>query len=149
RAGLAGGSRGGTAGQVKPLGKTISGLTRYNKEVISEIVRSQYCSCTDLPQKNAAISFRSLWCGSVAVDRRIRYRKREQAKLKMAKLKCVLCWLCLYSLLTIIAFGVEAADTAVGQEKPAEPAVKALNNAVPSKLPFNKQDDFQDAARGL
>ena len=33
----------------------------------------------------------------------------------MTKLIYVLCWLCLYSLLTIIAFGVEAADTAVGQ----------------------------------
>ena len=67
----------------------------------------------------------------------------------MTKLKCVLCWLCRYSLLAIIAFGVGAADTAFGQEKPAEPAVKALNNAVLSKLPFNKQDDFQDAARGF
>jgi len=67
----------------------------------------------------------------------------------MTKLKCVLCRLRLYSLLTIIAFGVGAADTAFGQEKPAEPAVKALNNAVLSQLPFNKQDDFQDAARGF
>ena len=67
----------------------------------------------------------------------------------MTRLICVLCWLCRYSLLTIIAFGVGAADTAFGQEKPAEPAVKALNNAVLSKLPFNKQDDYQDAARGL
>src|SRR5215472_2603380 len=67
----------------------------------------------------------------------------------MTKLKCALCRLCLYSLLTIIAFGVGRADTAFGQEKPAEPAVKALNNAVLSKLPFNKQDDFQDAARGF
>src|SRR5262249_7358402 len=67
----------------------------------------------------------------------------------MTKLRCVLCWLCSYSLLTIIAVGVEAADTAVGQEKPAEPAVKALNNAVLSKLPFTKQDDYQDAARGF
>ena len=46
----------------------------------------------------------------------------------MTKLIDVLCRLCRYSLLAIIAFGVEAADTAVGQEKPAEPAVKALNN---------------------
>src|SRR5262250_2224102 len=61
----------------------------------------------------------------------------------------LLCRLCRYSLLTIIAFGVGAADTAFGQEKPAEPAVKALNNAVLSKLPFNNQDDFQDAARGF
>ena len=67
----------------------------------------------------------------------------------MTRLICVLCWLCRYSLLTIIAFGVGAADAAFGQEKPAEPAVKALNNAVLSKLPFNKQDDYQDAARGL
>jgi len=67
----------------------------------------------------------------------------------MTKLICVLCWLCRYSLLTIIAFGVGAVDTAFGQEKPAEPAVKALNNAVLSKLPFNKQDDYQDAARGF
>src|SRR5215831_5630449 len=67
----------------------------------------------------------------------------------MTKLIHVLCWLCLYSLLRIIAFGVEAADTAVGQEKPAEPAVKALNNAVLSKLPFTKQEDYQDAARGF
>ena len=55
----------------------------------------------------------------------------------MTKLKCVLCWLCRYSLLTIIAFGVEAADTAVGQEKPAEPAVKALNSSrLPNKTAF-------------
>jgi len=67
----------------------------------------------------------------------------------MTKLNYVLCWLGRYSLLTIIAFGAGAADTAVGQEKPAEPAVKALNNAVLSKLPFTKQDDFQDAARGF
>jgi alkyl sulfatase BDS1-like metallo-beta-lactamase superfamily hydrolase len=67
----------------------------------------------------------------------------------MTKLIYVLRWLCRYSLLTIIAFGAGAADTAVGQEKPAEPAVKALNNAVLSKLPFTKQDDFQDAARGF
>src|SRR5262249_19350033 len=67
----------------------------------------------------------------------------------MTKLKCVLCWLRPYSLLAIIAFGVGAADTAFGQEKPAEPAVKTLNNAVLSKLPFDKQDDFQDAARGF
>src|SRR5499427_5074036 len=67
----------------------------------------------------------------------------------MTKLKCVLCRLCLYSLFAIIAFGVGAADTVFGQEKPAEPAVKALNNAVLSTLPFNKQDDFQDAARGF
>jgi alkyl sulfatase BDS1-like metallo-beta-lactamase superfamily hydrolase len=67
----------------------------------------------------------------------------------MTKLIYVLCWLCLYSPLTIIAFGVEAADTAVSQEKPPEPAVKALNNAVLSKLPFTKRDDYQDAARGF
>jgi alkyl sulfatase BDS1-like metallo-beta-lactamase superfamily hydrolase len=67
----------------------------------------------------------------------------------MTKLKCVLCWLCRYSLLTIIAFGIGATDTAFGQEKPAEPAVKALNNAVLSKLPFNKQGDFQEGARGF
>ena len=67
----------------------------------------------------------------------------------MTRLNYVLCWLGRYSLLAIIAFGVEAADTAVGQEKPAEPAVKALNSAVLSKLPFDKQDDYQDAARGF
>src|SRR4029077_8187063 len=67
----------------------------------------------------------------------------------MTKLIYVLRWLCRCSLLAIIAFGAGAADTAVGQEKPAEPAVKALNNAVLSKLPFNKQGDFQDAARGF
>src|SRR5499427_9264096 len=67
----------------------------------------------------------------------------------MTKLIYVLCWLCLCSLLTIIAFGVGAADTAFGQEKPAEPAVKALNNAVLSKLPFDKQEDYRDAARGF
>jgi len=67
----------------------------------------------------------------------------------MTKLKCVLCWPCLHSLLTIIAFGVGAADATFGQEKPAEPAVEALNNTVLSKLPFNKQDDFQDAAHGF
>src|SRR5215813_14229414 len=67
----------------------------------------------------------------------------------MTKLKCVLCWLCRSSLLAIIAFGVGAADMAFGQEKPAEPAVKTLNNAVLSKLPFDRQDDFHDAARGF
>src|SRR5450755_4281079 len=67
----------------------------------------------------------------------------------MIKLKCGMYRLCRFSLLTIIAFGAGAADTAFGQEKPAEPAVKALNNAVLWKLPFNKQDDFQDAARGF
>ena len=67
----------------------------------------------------------------------------------MTKLKCALCWLGRHSLLVIIAFGAGAADTAVAQEKPAEPAVKALNNAVLSKLPFTKQDDFQDAAHGF
>jgi alkyl sulfatase BDS1-like metallo-beta-lactamase superfamily hydrolase len=67
----------------------------------------------------------------------------------MTKLIDLLYWLCRYSLLAIIAFGVGAADTAFGQEKPAEPAVKALNKAVLSKLPFDKQDDFQDAARGF
>jgi alkyl sulfatase BDS1-like metallo-beta-lactamase superfamily hydrolase len=67
----------------------------------------------------------------------------------MTRLIRVLCWLCRYSLLTIIAFGAGAAGTAFGQEKPAEPAVKALNNALLAKLPFDKQDDFQDAARGF
>ncbi len=65
---------------------------------------------------------------------------------KMTRLTCLLCPLRLYSLLTIVAFGV---DVAFGQEKPAEPAVKASNNAVLSKLPFNKRGDFQDAARGF
>src|SRR5262249_42076593 len=67
----------------------------------------------------------------------------------MTKLKCVLCRLRLRSLLAIVAVGVGAAATAFGQEKPAEPAVKALNHAVLSQLPFDKQDDFQDAARGF
>jgi alkyl sulfatase BDS1-like metallo-beta-lactamase superfamily hydrolase len=67
----------------------------------------------------------------------------------MTKLMDLLGWLCRCSLLAIVAFGVEAADTAFGQEKPAEPAVKALNNAVLSQLPFSNQDDFQDAARGF
>jgi alkyl sulfatase BDS1-like metallo-beta-lactamase superfamily hydrolase len=67
----------------------------------------------------------------------------------MTKLIDALRWLCRCSLLTLVAFGVEAADTAGGQEKPAEPAVKALNNAVLLKLPFANQDDFQDAARGF
>ena len=67
----------------------------------------------------------------------------------MIKLIYVLRLLCRYSLLTTIAFGAGAADTAFGQEKPAEPAVKALNKAVLSTLPFGKQDDFQDAARGF
>src|SRR5262245_41402567 len=65
----------------------------------------------------------------------------------MTKLESVLRWLCLSSLLTTIGVGV--VDTAIAQEKPAEPAVKALNKAVLSKLPFDKQDDFQDAARGF
>src|SRR5215472_14647391 len=67
----------------------------------------------------------------------------------MTRLNCVLCWLRLCSLLAIIAFGVAAAGSAFAQEKPAEPAVKALNNAVLSTLPFDRQDDFQDAARGF
>src|SRR6516225_6400545 len=67
----------------------------------------------------------------------------------MIKSIYVLRLLCRYSLLTTIAFGAGAADTAFGQEKPAEPTVKALNNAVLSKLPFNNQDDFKDAARGF
>ena len=67
----------------------------------------------------------------------------------MTKLKCALCWLGRHSLLAIIAFGAGAADTAVAQEKPAEPAVKASNNAVLSKLPFDNQDDFKDVARGF
>ena len=67
----------------------------------------------------------------------------------MTRLIDALYWLCRCSLLAIVAFGVEAADTAFGQEKPAEPSVKALNNAVLSKLPFTNQDDFQDAARGF
>jgi alkyl sulfatase BDS1-like metallo-beta-lactamase superfamily hydrolase len=67
----------------------------------------------------------------------------------MTKLIGVLRWLCRCSLLAIIAFGVEASDAAAGQEKPAEPAVKARNKAVLSKLPFNNQDDFHDAARGF
>src|SRR5215467_4894215 len=54
-----------------------------------------------------------------------------------------------YVLLAMIAFSCGVADRAFAQEKPAEPAVKALNNAVLSKLPFGKQDDFQDAARGF
>src|ERR1700753_2047526 len=58
-------------------------------------------------------------------------------------------WLCRYSVLMIIAFGAGAAETAFGQEKPAEPAVKALNNAVLSKLPSTQQDDFLHAARGF
>src|SRR5262245_15999592 len=65
----------------------------------------------------------------------------------MTRLKRVLCSLRLYALFAIIAFG--AGGTAFGQEKPAEPAVKALNNAVLAKLPFDKQDDFQDAAHGF
>jgi len=55
----------------------ISGLTRCKRRLIGEIVRSQYHSCTELRRKNAPISYRSLWCGSVAADsrRRIRYRQ--------------------------------------------------------------------------
>src|SRR5215472_19138040 len=67
----------------------------------------------------------------------------------MTKLTCGLRRLACCSLLAIIAVGIGAADTVFGQEKPAEPAVKALNNAVLSKLPFNKQDDYQDAVRGF
>src|SRR5262245_28738287 len=33
--------------------------------------------------------------------------------------------------------------------RPAEPAVKVLNNAVLSKLPFADRADFEDAARGF
>jgi alkyl sulfatase BDS1-like metallo-beta-lactamase superfamily hydrolase len=67
----------------------------------------------------------------------------------MTRLVYALRWLSRYPLLMMIAFGVEAADTAVAQEKPAEPAVKALNSAVLSTLPFAKQDDYQDAAHGF
>ena len=58
---------------------------------------------------------------------------------------------CRCTLLAITAFGVGAVDPASGQEgpKPAEPAVKALNHAVLSALPFANRDDFHDASRGF
>ena len=58
---------------------------------------------------------------------------------------------CRFTILAITAFGVGAVDPASGQEgpKPAEPAVKALNNAVLSALPFANRDDFHDASRGF
>src|SRR5215469_8083852 len=45
-----------------------SGFTRCKKRVISETARTQYSSCTELPQKYAAASDCILWWGSVAVD---------------------------------------------------------------------------------
>src|SRR5262249_8534915 len=42
----------------------------FKKRVISEIARNRYSSCTELPQKSAAISDCILWWGSVAVDGR-------------------------------------------------------------------------------
>src|SRR6202012_3849232 len=52
--------------------------------------------------------------------------------------------------LAITAFGVGAVAPAAGQDaKPAEPAVRAANHAVLSKLPFANRDDYQDAARGF
>ena len=50
----------------------------------------------------------------------------------------------------MMTFGLWGASPAPGQDaKPAEPAVKALNNAVLAKLPFAERADFEDAARGF
>jgi alkyl sulfatase BDS1-like metallo-beta-lactamase superfamily hydrolase len=57
---------------------------------------------------------------------------------------------CCCEFLLIAALCVGFAPTAVGQEtKPAEPAVKALNNAVLTKLPFSNRADFDDVERGF
>jgi alkyl sulfatase BDS1-like metallo-beta-lactamase superfamily hydrolase len=50
----------------------------------------------------------------------------------------------------MLIFGVWGASPTLCQEaKPAEPAVKALNNAVRAKLPFADRADFEEAARGF
>jgi len=64
--------------------------------------------------------------------------------------KCPLGRGCRGALLAIIAFGLGAVPAAAGQEaKPAEPAVRAANHAVLSRLPFANRDEFQDADRGF
>jgi alkyl sulfatase BDS1-like metallo-beta-lactamase superfamily hydrolase len=52
-----------------------------------------------------------------------------------------------HMLLATLVFGASAST--FGQEKPAEPSVRASNKAVLSTLPFDRKDDFQDAARGF
>jgi alkyl sulfatase BDS1-like metallo-beta-lactamase superfamily hydrolase len=50
----------------------------------------------------------------------------------------------------MLILAVTGASSAVSQDaKPAEPVVKALNNAVLSKLPFADRADFEDVARGF
>jgi alkyl sulfatase BDS1-like metallo-beta-lactamase superfamily hydrolase len=57
---------------------------------------------------------------------------------------------CFYAGICMLILGVEGASPARSQDaKPAEPAVKALNNAVLTKLPFADRADFDDAARGF
>ena len=57
---------------------------------------------------------------------------------------------CNYAHIVLLIFGVVGASPAVSQDaKPAEPVVKALNNAVLSKLPFADRADFEDVARGF
>src|SRR5260370_7906771 len=60
------------------------------------------------------------------------------------------CRLCDYAYILMLILGVAGASPAVSQDaKPAEPVVKALNNAVISKLPFADRADFEDVARGF
>src|SRR5262249_18054670 len=87
--------------------------------------------------------------GEIARNQRMPTSAGGARDWKKTEVMYALCRVCRYSLLAIIALRVETADTALGQEKPAEPAVKALNNAVLSTLPFAKRDDYQDAGRGF
>ena len=74
-------------------------------------------------------------------DRRIRYRQAGADGIEMTRLVHALYSLSRYSFLAIIAFGVGAADRAFGQEKPAEPAVKArLNSLGDSVAPMTSAD---------
>ena len=75
--------------------------SRCKRKLIGEIVRSQL---PDLPRKKRGdITFfglaRSLPTG---------YRQAGAKGIEMTKLTYVLCWLCRYSLPTIIAFGVRS-----------------------------------------
>jgi alkyl sulfatase BDS1-like metallo-beta-lactamase superfamily hydrolase len=57
---------------------------------------------------------------------------------------------CHYAHIFTFIFAAAGASPALSQDpKPAEPAVKALNNAFLSKLPFADRADFEDVTRGF
>ena len=57
---------------------------------------------------------------------------------------------CRYAHIFTFIFGAAGASPALSQDpKPAEPAVKALNNAFLSKLPFADRADFEDVTHGF